>query len=164
MNSGIHDLCRSSARPRAATARQEVSISKWVNERAPPWDDILTAHDVARLTRRHRWHLSALMWIGRFPAQQRFRGRRLGWLRSDVVNWLAKELSTRNHQHGPGVQQRLPFRILGAWSVEAHSIAAGDCRQKGTDMNLTTPRVNSPIRILLHLPSGLAISRASAAQ
>ena len=110
MNSGIHDLQQ---RPPAATARQEVSISKWVNEKAPPWDDILTAHDVARLTRRHRWHLSALMWIGRFPAQQRFRGRRLGWLRSDVVNWLAKELSTRNHQHGPGVQQRLPLQDFG---------------------------------------------------
>jgi predicted DNA-binding transcriptional regulator AlpA len=110
VNSGIHDLQQ---RPSAATARQEVSISKWVNERAPPWDDILTAHDVARLTRRHPWHLSALMWIGRFPAQQRFRGRRLGWLRSDVVSWLAKELRTRNHQHGPGVQQRLPLRDFG---------------------------------------------------
>ena len=110
MNSGIHDL---QERPSAATARQEVSISKWVNERAPPWDDILTAHDVARLTRRHPWHLSALMWIGRFPAQQRFRGRRLGWLRSDVVSWLAKELRTRNHQHGPSVQQRLPLQDFG---------------------------------------------------
>jgi predicted DNA-binding transcriptional regulator AlpA len=110
VNSGIHDLQQ---RPSAATARQEVSISKWVNERAPPWDDILTAHDVARLTRQHPWHLSALMWIGRFPAQQRFRGRRLGWLRSDVVSWLAKELRTRNHQHGRGVQQRLPLQDFG---------------------------------------------------
>ena len=110
MNSGIHDLRQG---PSAATARQEVSISKWVNERAPPWDDILTAHDVARLTRRHPWHLSALMWIGRFPAQQRFRGRRLGWQRSDVVSWLAKELRTRNHQYGPGVQQRLPLQDFG---------------------------------------------------
>lgn len=38
----------------------------------------------------------------------------------------------------------------GFWvpSIEAHSIAALGCRQKGADMNLSTPRVDSPIRIL----------------
>jgi predicted DNA-binding transcriptional regulator AlpA len=110
VNSSAHDPQR---RTPAAAAKQEVSISKWVNEKAPPWDDILTAHDVARLTRRHRWQLSALTWIGRFPRQQRFRGRRLGWLRSDVVNWLAKELRNPSRQHGAGVQQRLPLQDFG---------------------------------------------------
>lgn len=110
MNSGTHDPQQCTS---AATANPEVSISKWANEKAPPWHDILTAHDVARLTRRHRWQLSALMWIGRFPRQQRFRGRRLGWLRSDVVNWLAKDLRTRSRPHGSGVQQRLPLQDFG---------------------------------------------------
>jgi len=38
----------------------------------------------------------------------------------------------------------------GFWapSIEAHSIAAHDCRQKGADMILSAPRVDSPIRIL----------------
>ena len=110
MNSGTHDPQR---RTLAAIGNQQVSISKWVNEPLPAWNDILTAHDVARLTRRRRWHLSALMWIGRFPRQQCFRGRRLGWLRSDVVSWLAKELRTRSRLHGPGMQQQLPFQKSG---------------------------------------------------
>jgi prophage regulatory protein len=38
----------------------------------------------------------------------------------------------------------------GFWvsSIKAHSIAAHDCRQKGADMSLSTPQVDSPIRIL----------------
>ena len=31
-----------------------VRLSKWVNEPYPPWTEILTAHDLARLTRRRR--------------------------------------------------------------------------------------------------------------
>ena len=64
---------------------QQVSLSKWVNERIPSFQELLTAHDVARLTRRHRWVLTALTLFGRFPRRQRFHGRRIGWLRSDVL-------------------------------------------------------------------------------
>jgi predicted DNA-binding transcriptional regulator AlpA len=71
---------------------QRVSLSKWVNERFPSFQELLTAHDVARLTRRHRLVLAALTLIGRFPRRQRFRGRRIGWLRSDVLNWLADDI------------------------------------------------------------------------
>lgn len=78
-----------------------VSLSKWVNEPFPPWNDILTAHEVARLTRRHRWILSTLMLVGRFPKKQRFRGRRIGWLRADVVGWLAK-----NQRASRGLSER----------------------------------------------------------
>jgi len=66
-----------------------VSISKWVNEKYPAWDQTLTAHDVARLTRRHRWVLVALTLLGRFPKPQRFHGRRVGWRRREVEQWIA---------------------------------------------------------------------------
>jgi hypothetical protein len=55
-----------------------VSISKWVNEAYPPWDEILSAHDVARLTRRHRWLLSAMAALRRFPRKRKFHGRAVG--------------------------------------------------------------------------------------
>lgn len=97
----------------AAATKTEVTISKWVNEGAPSWSDILTAHDVARLTRRHRWQLSAFAWIGRFPKPRRFRGRRLGWLRSEVVNWLTKDLTISGLPHSPSVQQHLPLNRVG---------------------------------------------------
>jgi len=71
---------------------QRVSLSKWVNERLPSFQELLTAQDVARLTRRHRLVLAALTLIGRFPRRLRFRGRRIGWLRSDVLNWLDDDI------------------------------------------------------------------------
>jgi len=45
-----------SSEERAASAAfpDRVTLSKWVNERFPPWEQLLTAHDVARLTRRRR--------------------------------------------------------------------------------------------------------------
>jgi hypothetical protein len=70
-----------------------VSISRWVNQPLPPWNQILTAHDVARLTRRPCWVLCGLSWIWRFPKKLRYEGRRIGWLRSDVLNWMTKDLS-----------------------------------------------------------------------
>src|SRR6185437_13269143 len=71
---------------------QRVSLSKWVNEKLPSFQELLTAHDVARLTRRHRWVLTALTLFGRFPRRKRFHGRRIGWLRSDVLEWLADDI------------------------------------------------------------------------
>src|SRR5665213_2276768 len=72
----------------AITLKNNVSISKWVNETFPPWDQLLSAHDVARLTRRHRWIFSALTLVGCFPRKLRFQGRGIGWHRRDVARWL----------------------------------------------------------------------------
>jgi predicted DNA-binding transcriptional regulator AlpA len=81
-----------SGTPFAAITRSgQVSLSKWVNEKLPPWTELLTAHEVARLTRRHRWILSALTLLGRFPKQERFRGRAIGWKRHDVERWLRSD-------------------------------------------------------------------------
>lgn len=67
----------------------DVPLSRWVNQRLPAWSEILTSHDVARLTRRHRWFVAALSLVGGFPKKQEFRGQPIGWLRADVEEWLA---------------------------------------------------------------------------
>src|SRR2546429_7477667 len=80
---------------RAASAAfpDRVTLSKWVNERFPPWEQLLTAHDVARLIRRPRWVLLSMMLLGRFPRKQCFHGRRIGWLRDDVLDWTGQGAS-----------------------------------------------------------------------
>src|SRR3984885_9806933 len=73
-------------------APHRVSLSPYVNEQFPSWEELLSAHDVARLTRRPRWVVLSLSLLGRFPRKRRFHGRGIGWLRSDVVRWLSKDL------------------------------------------------------------------------
>lgn len=68
---------------------QRVSISRWVNEPYPAWDRILTAHDVARLIRRSPWMIRGLVAIGQLPRKQRFRGKDIGWLKADILEWMA---------------------------------------------------------------------------
>jgi hypothetical protein len=70
------------------SVRQRVSISRWVNEPYPAWDQILTAHDVARLIRRPPWVLSSMAVVGQFPRKQRFRGKSIGWLKADILEWM----------------------------------------------------------------------------
>ena len=75
-------------------SRPKVRLCPWVNERCPPWDQLLNAHQVARLTRRSQWMLVGLSLVGRFPKRRRFHGRPVGWLRADVIDWLAKDVET----------------------------------------------------------------------
>jgi predicted DNA-binding transcriptional regulator AlpA len=82
---------------------RSVALSPWINEHFPPWHEILTAHDVARLTRRHQWEVCALALVGRFPRKRRFRGRSIGWSRSDVLAWLTKNLRTARGPLNAGV-------------------------------------------------------------
>lgn len=81
-----------------------VSISKWVNEALPPWSELLSAHDVARLTRRPRWVLSALSLMRRFPRKRHFHGRPVGWHRRDVARWLERH-------HGGGRRSVVPMPV-----------------------------------------------------
>jgi predicted DNA-binding transcriptional regulator AlpA len=76
--------------PGGIGVRQRVSISRWVNEPYPAWDRILTAHDVARLIRRPPWMLCSMAAIGQFPKRQRFRGKNIGWLKADILDWMAR--------------------------------------------------------------------------
>ena len=83
-----------------AARAASVLLSKRVNEPFPPLNLLLSAHDVARLTRRHRWVIFALTAVGRFPKQQRFHGHAIGWHRNDLAYWLQskRELKARLHR------------------------------------------------------------------
>jgi len=72
----------------AVVPRSNIALSKWVNEKLPAWNEVLGAREVARLTRRPRWILAVLAFVGRFPKPQRFHGRAIGWHRRDVQHWL----------------------------------------------------------------------------
>ncbi len=80
--------------PAATAARAApVTISRWVNERYPPLNELLSSHDVARLTRRPRWVVTGLSLIGRFPTKLKFRGRAIGWSRSEILDWMSRDLA-----------------------------------------------------------------------
>ena len=83
-----------------------ITLSPWVNERFPGWDQILSAHEVARLTRRPRWMLCGMSLLGQFPKKHRFHGRRIGWLRSEIVDWLAKDLTISTRCSAPSPRRR----------------------------------------------------------
>ena len=81
---------------------------KWVNEKIPESDQILTAHDIARLTMRHHWMLSTLVILRKLLQNQRLRGRALGWKHCDITRWLAREHRTVNRSY----QRRRPPAIF----------------------------------------------------
>src|ERR1700728_5122757 len=85
----------------AAARSRSVVLSPWINERFPAWEQLLSAHDVARLSRRPRWLLPGLMLLGRFPRTRRYHGRDIGWLRSDIVHWLSKHLELKSCRADP---------------------------------------------------------------
>src|SRR5260221_14627052 len=111
-----------SLRPATPAAADRVSLSPYVNEQFPNWEELLSAHDVARLTRRPRWMVLSLALLGRFPRKRRFHGRGIGWLRSDVIHWLSKDLRATTGHSAPAQtlrprgarQTSLPFECTHA--------------------------------------------------
>jgi predicted DNA-binding transcriptional regulator AlpA len=97
---------------RGEAADYPVSLSRWVNERPPAWSEILSAHDVARLTRRRRWVISTLTFLGRFPKQQRFHDRPIGWAKHDVLTWIADSAVSHRRFGGLGHPPALFRRSL----------------------------------------------------
>jgi len=84
-----------STRRIAGAAKEQVSLSKWVNESLPDWNEILSARDVARITRRSCWYVHALALLGRFPKRRRFHGCAIGWGKYDVLRWLAEAATSQ---------------------------------------------------------------------
>jgi predicted DNA-binding transcriptional regulator AlpA len=115
---------------------QRVSISRWVNEPCLAWDRILTAHDVARLIRRPPWMLCSMAVVGQFPRRQRFRGKNIGWLTADILEWMARtsgySVSTtsdktnccRRHRPNPPNRQMLPLHYAPARALSGHDTDA----------------------------------------
>src|ERR1700733_1550169 len=93
--------------PASSVASHRVSLSPFVNEPLPNWEELLSAHDVARLTRRPRWMVLSLALLGRFPRKHRYHGRNVGWLRSDVLTWLSRDLRVLRCHTPPAVYARL---------------------------------------------------------
>lgn len=98
----------------------QVTLSPWINERFPGWHQLLSAHEVARLTRRPRWLLSGMALVGRFPKKHCFRGRKIGWLRAEVIDWLASVsprsqcLALLDRPHSPGATDAMRARCSRA--------------------------------------------------
>jgi predicted DNA-binding transcriptional regulator AlpA len=92
--------------PASRAASGRISLSPYVNEQFPNWGELLSARDLARLTRRPRWFVLTLAALGRLPRKQRFHGRTIGWLRSDVLHWLARDLPTTRCRSHPSTLAR----------------------------------------------------------
>jgi predicted DNA-binding transcriptional regulator AlpA len=110
--------------PVSPASAYRVSLSPYVNERFPNWEELLSARDVARLTRRPLWLLLSLTFLGRFPRKHRFHGRGVGWRRTEVLRWLVDDLAvTRCNAKPPGNrpenarQTSLPLEYTGACSA-----------------------------------------------
>jgi predicted DNA-binding transcriptional regulator AlpA len=97
---------------------RRVTLSPWVNEQLIPWNDILSARDVARLMRRKWWTRFALTCLGKFPRRKKYRGRAVGWLRSEVLEWMTRDLTVHSGNsppshlgvsEGSSLQHRLPL-------------------------------------------------------
>jgi hypothetical protein len=69
---------------------------------------MLSTHDVAKLTRRPAWLMRGLSLIGRFPPQIRYRGRRLGWRKAEVLAWLTREITLDESGATPRCPRRHP--------------------------------------------------------
>jgi predicted DNA-binding transcriptional regulator AlpA len=102
----------------ATVSSRHVVLSPWVNETLPAWDELLSAHDVARLTRRPRWVLASLVLLGRFPRKCRYHGRGIGWRRSDVLTWLTKNLQAPGCHAEPVSIGRGRIKRQGSLAVE----------------------------------------------
>jgi hypothetical protein len=76
-----------------------VTISPWVNEPLPDIQGLLCSRDLARLTRRPQWELFGLALIGKFPRKKRYRGRPIGWCKSEVLKWMTRELTVAADDH-----------------------------------------------------------------
>ena len=87
-----------------------VRLSRWINEPPLPITELLSAHDVARLTRRPIWLLSGLALIGRFPRKHKYHGRKIGWCQADVLDWLARDLALAANPAPAPTQRRCQRR------------------------------------------------------
>ena len=116
-----------------STVSKHVSLSPWVNEQFPGWGQLLSSHDIARLTRRPRWMLLGMMVLGRFPRRCRFHGRRVGWLRSDVLAWMTDDMAiasckTRGSRvaYLSGRQMCLPLKCTSACAAHRRRARCGN--------------------------------------
>jgi len=78
--------------PKAKTPRVEAPEHP-LPERIAGIDQVLSTHDVERITGKHRCTIYRWVLAGAFP--QRRAGGGCGWLRSDVERWLKGDGSSK---------------------------------------------------------------------
>ena len=78
--------------PREKTPRVE-ALERPLPERIAGIDQVLSTHDVERITGKHRCTIYRWVLAGAFPPRRAGGGR--GWLRSDVERWLKGGGSSR---------------------------------------------------------------------
>jgi predicted DNA-binding transcriptional regulator AlpA len=125
----------SGGEPELFLRRINVSLSPWINETFPGWTELLSAHDIARLTRRPQWVLLSMMLLRRFPRRQRFHGRGIGWLRADVLDWLARDPRLKDCRLDSVAHQRVarqisvPLKCTGTRSSRRHRVPCNAARR-----------------------------------
>jgi predicted DNA-binding transcriptional regulator AlpA len=139
---------RDEHKPHVSVPPSPVVLSRWVNEPYLSLTELLSAHDAARLTRKTRWLLLGLSLIGQFPGRVRFRGRRIGWRRSDVLEWMARDLALK--------QDRMTSPSACSEEEPRQSYLPLTCRTPGT----VTPN-GSIDRVRALPPSGATPNRRS---
>jgi hypothetical protein len=81
------DFCPEQRAPSSAFSNS-VILSRWVNERFPAWGQLLSAHDVARLTRRPQWMVLSLVLLADFPANSASTGAKsVGYDLTCSIGW-----------------------------------------------------------------------------
>jgi predicted DNA-binding transcriptional regulator AlpA len=78
--------------PKAQTPRVEAPV-RALPERIAGIDQVLSTHDVERITGKHRCTIYRWVLAGAFPPRRA--GGGCGWLRSDVERWLKGNVFTR---------------------------------------------------------------------
>lgn len=146
MNVELHASTAGAAKIAPTAPRVNIVISRWVNERLPPWDELLTAHDVARLTRRHHLILSALTLVGCFPRKLRFQGRGIGWHRRDVARWLNRGTGIEADAEAPEEISSFPFPFppSGACAPRRHKSPRRTAGTKCAPRRRSTPSTARP--------------------
>lgn len=71
----------------------DVELPRWVNEPLLDVHEILSGHEISRLTRRPRRLLLGLAAIGQFPKRRTHGGKPVGWHRADVLDWLTQHMT-----------------------------------------------------------------------
>jgi hypothetical protein len=66
--------------------------------------------------------------IGQFPQKQRFRGKKVGWLKADILEWIARtypsrvarssDQTIRRRKPVPSSQQSMPLEYPGARALD----------------------------------------------
>lgn len=114
----------------ASPATREVRLPGWVNEPLLDIHQILSGHEISRLTRRPRWLLLGLAALGLFPKRRTHCGKPIGWHRADVLDWLTQHMAvepdrppvTQTCRHSRPRQACLPFEVSARCAVRVEVV------------------------------------------